>query len=515
MRKRLIPALALVVATTVFGVAVAQGAPQTGGSLSVAIPGDPPTLDPHTSTVTIVLEIASHIAEGLYARDGQGDVRPMLATALPEVSDDGLTYTIPLRDDVSFQNGQTMTATDVVASLDRWRRIGRGSGVIGNADIEALDETTVQLRLAEPVGVLTSILGWTEGAAVVYPASLIEAAGDTPIDAPIGTGPYRLAEWVRGQHVTLERFDGYVSRDEEPSGDFGKKNAWLDEISFVAVSDAATRQAGLESGEFDVNYRAPATDLEFIEASESMYPWLMRPGYNFIALINHASPLMEDLKIRQALQATISAFPLTLGAFGNEGVFSQSPSIVPEEYGAMFNDAAGAELYDQGDPERGAELLAESSYDGQTIRWLTSSTYDYQHRGTQVAVDQVNALGVESEIIVRDWATTVSIRSDPSAWEIFIGNFTIAPEPEMIAYLNPGYLNNFDGSPEYRALMDELSDTVDLEERQRLWEAAQEVFYRDVGAIQLANTFLLNAYASDVHVEARYFLFQAWNTWKE
>src|SRR5690606_10943935 len=102
--------------------------------------------------------------------------------------------------------------------------------------------------------------------------------GDEPIDAPVGTGPYKLKEWRRGQEVVLERFDGYASRAEEPSGDAGAKHAYLDEIRFIVVSDAATRQAGLESGEYDVNYRAAASDLEHIESSDRMYAWMMRPG---------------------------------------------------------------------------------------------------------------------------------------------------------------------------------------------------------------------------------------------
>ncbi len=507
--------VALLVATLFAAPAFAQSTPVEGGVLRVAITGDPPTLDPHTSTAVIVLEITSHIAEYLYARDADGQVQPMLAAALPEISADGRTYTIALREGVPFHDGQILDADDVVASLDRWRRIGSGRNTMGDAEITAADAHTVVITLPEPVGILTSVLGWTEGAAVIYPESLVQEAGDEPIDAPVGTGPYRFGEWVRGQQVVIERFDDYVGLDSEPSGDAGAKRAYLDEIRFIAVSDAATRQAGLESGEYDVNYRAAASDLEHMESSDAMYAWLMRPGYNYIALINHASPVMQDVKVRQAIQAAIDVYPLVLGAFGDDQVFAVTPSIVPREYGAMHNDTAGVELYDQGDVERAKQLLEESSYDGQTIRWLTSRDYDYQYRGTLIAVDQTQEIGLNSDIISRDWATTVAIRSDPTAWDIFIGNFTIAPEPEMISYLNPNYLNGYEGSEEYRSLMDQLASTADPAERVAVWADAQAAFYEDVGAIQMANTFLVNGYSSDVHVEARYFLFQAWNTWKE
>src|SRR5690606_28162238 len=119
--------------TGLLGFAFAQGDPVSGGTLRVAITGDPPTLDPHTSTAVIVLEITSHVAEGLYARDANGTVTPMLAAALPEISDDGLTYTIALREGVLFHDGSSLDAGDVVDSLDSWRRLGFGTGVLGAA----------------------------------------------------------------------------------------------------------------------------------------------------------------------------------------------------------------------------------------------------------------------------------------------------------------------------------------------------------------------------------------------
>lgn len=511
----LIIIMTIVASLFMTGNVAAQGEPIRGGILRVAITSDPPTLDPHISTAAITVEISSHILEPLYGRDADGIVQPMLAAAMPEVSDDGLTYTIPIREGVKFHDGSTLEAADVVASLDRWHRIGRGRSYIANAEIEATDDHTVVIQLSQPLGILTSVLGLAQSGAFIYPRALLEAYGDEPIDKPIGTGPYRLTEWTRGQRVVLERFDDYVGLDTESSGDVGKKYAWLDEIHFITVPDAATRQAGLEAGQYDVNYRAAANDLSYINDSNSMYAWLMRPGYNYIMLINHKSPLMQDRTFRQAIQATIDVYPLMLGAFGNDQVFRLGASIIPREYVAMFNDEAGASYYNQADPEKGRKLLEASSYDGQVVRFITSSDYDYQRRGTLIAVNQLNEIGITSDVTVRDWATTVSIRSDPTAWDIFIGNFGIGPEPGLVDYINPGYINSYTGSPVYAALLDELTTTTDLARRQELWALAQLAFYEDVGAVQLAQTFLINAYAADVHVEARFFLFQAWNTWKE
>src|SRR5690606_11760505 len=128
-------ALTLLLASLFAAPGLALATPVMGGELRVAITGDPPTLDPHTSTAVIVLEITSHIAEYLYARDADGQVQPMLAAELPTISADGLSYTIPLRQGVPFHDGQILDADDVVASLDRWRRIRSRKHTLGDAEI--------------------------------------------------------------------------------------------------------------------------------------------------------------------------------------------------------------------------------------------------------------------------------------------------------------------------------------------------------------------------------------------
>ncbi len=496
----------------IVGTAAAQ--PKAGGVLRVAITGDPPGLDPHAFNAAIAEEINSHMVEMLYAFDGDGVIQPMLAAALPEISDGGKTYTIALRQGVPFQDGSMLDAQDVVDSLERWRRMSDGKAILANLDrFETPDDHTVVIHLTQPSGILTSVLAFTQAKAVIYSSEQIAAVGDEPIDEPIGTGPYQFDKWIRGDRVVLKRFDGYAARDEAPSGDAGHKNAWLDEIDFISVPDAATRQAGLESGEYDVNYRAPGQELDRIDASDTMYGWPMRPGYAFSLLINRGSPVMQNVELRRALQATLDSFPIMLGAYGSEKLFDLNPGIIPPQYGAMYTDAGG-DLYDQADPEAGKAHLDASGYDGTKIRWITTRDYDYMYKATLAAVDQMNEIGLNSDVIVRDWATTVQTFQKTEDWDILVVNLQTAPEPELINYLNPGWVNDFD-PPSVDGLLEQIRGSADPAQRRALWEQAQAAFYDDVGTVKLANTFLLNAYSSKVHVEARYFLFQAWNTWKD
>jgi peptide/nickel transport system substrate-binding protein len=93
---------------------------KTGGVLKVVLDADPPTLDPHASTTTLVFVVGYHMFEGLYSLDKNLNPIPMLAADLPEISEDKLVYTIKLRPDLKFHNGKDVTAEDVVASIHRW-----------------------------------------------------------------------------------------------------------------------------------------------------------------------------------------------------------------------------------------------------------------------------------------------------------------------------------------------------------------------------------------------------------
>lgn len=96
---------------------------KSDGVLTVATVGEPPSLDIMQTTIDLVLVIGNHIFETLYTYDAQWKSAPLLAAALPEISEDGLTYRIPLREGVKFHDGSDLDSKDVVASLQRWMSI--------------------------------------------------------------------------------------------------------------------------------------------------------------------------------------------------------------------------------------------------------------------------------------------------------------------------------------------------------------------------------------------------------
>ena len=189
----------------------AREQPRFGGVLKVAMPAEPPSLDPHSTFVTNTVQIMRHVFETLYTFDNDLSLIPHLAAG-HTVSDGGRRYTITLRTGVRFHNGKELTAADVVASLNRWGRVA----VVGKAlwkSVEAVAAKSpyeVVVHFKEPSVVLLSALA--HGGAFIYPKEIIEVTGDGQLKQFIGTGPFRFVEHKPDRHVRPSRFKEYAAR---------------------------------------------------------------------------------------------------------------------------------------------------------------------------------------------------------------------------------------------------------------------------------------------------------------
>jgi peptide/nickel transport system substrate-binding protein len=200
----------------------AAGAGQT---LRIQINSDIRSTDPGGNRDDNTDNVLLHVGEGLVALREDTSVGPMLASKV-DTSADGLTYTFTLRDGVKFQNGATLVADDVVWNWQRylkpatnWRCLSEfdGKGMTRVMSVEAPNPKTVVFKLERPSALFLTTMARPDcgSAAIVHRSSL---NADGTWKEPVGTGPYKLKEWKRGQYVELTRFDGYSSRAEPRDG---------------------------------------------------------------------------------------------------------------------------------------------------------------------------------------------------------------------------------------------------------------------------------------------------------
>lgn len=452
------------------------------GTIDVAIVGEPDTLDPMMSTKDVVSIVTQHFYETLFTFNSKWEVVPLLAETMPEISADGLDYKIKIREGITFHDGSTMDAHDVVDSLNRWVEMSpRGKSIADKVvGISAIDDYNVEIKLNAAYAPLMSLLAFSNSAAVVYPQ---EHIGET-IDAVIGTGPYKLAEHKPDQYIQLVKFDEYQSRSEPTDGGSGARAQTLDEIRFIPVADGNTRLEGVLSGEYDFADSLAVEAMPRLAESATAEPFVIEDFGWPMFVFNHKDGLNANPAMRSAIQAALSETDMLYAAFGDEAFFKVDGPLYPE--GWVWRNETGAELYDQADAEKAKALAAEAGYDGKPIRILTSHQYEFHFKMAEVAKAYLEAAGFTVELDVVDWATLGERRNDPALWDIYISHSPFIPEPALDSLLYADSRVGWD-NPEKNALLDEFNATNDLEARKALYAELQGKVMSEIPYIKVGN----------------------------
>ncbi len=487
----------------------APAAPRRGGTLRIAMPSEPPTLDPSATTVGITTTIGLALFEGLFTFDANWRPQPMLAESYT-VSPDGKTYTFQLRRFVPFHNGREMTAEDAAASINRWGRVG-SRGVTAFRSVEsvtATDKYTVVIRLKEPFAPLLAFLALPSSAAVIMPKEVAEAAPAGPVREFIGTGPYRFVEWAPNRHVRLTRFIGYAARSEPPSMYAGRRQALADEVIYYPVGSVATRIAGVQSGEFDFAESISTDSYTQLKADSRVVPEPTRPGTWLVFFFNKRSPLMANEKLRQAVMAALDMGPILQATIGNPELYSLTPSLYSKA--TPWYSEAGKQWYNMKNPERAKALMNEGGYKGEPIRWLTTQQFDWMFKSSTVAVDQLQKVGFKMDMQLYEWAGVVERRAKPAEWELFTTGHGFVPDPALIDVFSPTYPGWWD-SPEKQRLFAEFNRTTDPEARARVWQRLHELVFTQASWVKAGEFFNLHLRSRELQDYTPALWFMPWN----
>lgn len=488
----------------------AQAEPARGGTIKVATIGEPPTLDPMTSTADLVGIITQHIYETLYTFDANWQVTPLVAEALPEIADGGKSLTIRIRDGLTFHDGTDLTASDVVASLNRWMEMAsRGKLAAGHVTgIEAVDDLTVRITLSAPFAPLPSLLALNNSAAVIMPEEKV--AG--PLDHPVGSGPYMLKERAPDRYIQLVRFDGYKPREGEPDGYGGARHAYLDEIDFIPVPNANTRVEGAIAGQYDYADALPVESFDRIQGGESE-ALLLEPFGWPVMVMNMREGLLADPDLRKAVQAALNPEDMMAAAFGSTDFYAADGALYPE--GFIWHTEAGVEAYNQNDQEAAAALVEKAGYDGRTpLRILTSRQYEFHYKMGLVAAEYLKLAGFKVDLQVSDWATLTQRRNEPGLWEIYITHSPFLPEPSLTG----SYADNAPGwwdTPRKREVLEAFNTETDPDRRIALFAEVQQAVFDEVPFYKVGNFNGLSAKAPRLQGFQPTAWPHFWNAWVE
>jgi peptide/nickel transport system substrate-binding protein len=468
-----------------------------GGTLRVAIIGEPPAVaDAVFTTATVTNNIAQQAFEGLFAYDSAFNPRPHLVEDFDQ-SADGLTFTFRLRSGVQFHNGQELTADDVVASLNRWGEInGRGRLIYARLDsIAAVDGSTVEVVFNQPSGVFPSFLARSE--AMIVPADIAEAAGanQLTLDQLIGTGPYRFGEHQIDRFLRFDRFDDYASRDDDSDGLAGRRTPYLDAIEFVSVPDESVRANGVLTGEYHFGEALPADFFDTLNSDPSVQAINVQPYYWYSPHFNKAQGMFTDVRMRKAVQLAFKQSEATLAGFGREEFVRFDASVCGEE--TSWYSVAGTEAYDNPDPDQARALLEEAGYNGETVRWLATREYPYNYLIADFVRQQLEAVGMNIELVVSDWATLVERRADPEAYEIFLTGHSQYSHPATQPFNDPAW-PGFWESERKDELVNQMIAAADEAQLQTAIDDWTTLIWDEMPFVKVGDNFVLRGLRQEV-----------------
>ncbi|MBF9028960.1 ABC transporter substrate-binding protein [Rhodobacterales bacterium HKCCE3408] len=450
----------------------AASAQQT--DITIGMQLEPPNLDPTGGAAAAIDEVVyANVFEGLTRFGPDGSVQPALAESW-DISDDGLTYTFHLHDGVTFHDGTTFNAEDVVFSLDRARAEGSTNAqpsLFAAIDtVTAVDDTTVEVTLSQPTGAFLFNMAWGD-AVMVAPES-----ADTNATNPVGTGPFMFSEWVEGDRVELVAYPDYWG--EHPA---------LTAATFRFISDPNAAFAAVMAGDVDAFpvFPAPETLAQF--AADPRFSVIVgsTEGETILAM-NNMQPPLDDVRVREAISHAINRQDIIDGAMFGYG------TPIGTHFAPHNPDYVDLTAMSDYDPDRARELLAEAGVEDLTLRLMLPPP-TYARRGGEIIAAQLREVGIETEISNLEWAQWLEQVFRGHDFDLTIVSHT---EPADInIYARPDYYFQYD-NPEFQDLIATLDETTDPEMRSTLNRQAQEMIaadYVNVYLFQLAKTGVANA----------------------
>ena len=344
------------------------------------------SLDPHKTVKAGTREVMFNVFEGLMKPTPDGDLTPAIAESY-EVSEDRMTYTFHLREGVQFHNGKTVTAEDVVYSIQRCAAATETGIVQVEAfsviqDIKTPDDKTVAITISEPSNEFISYMT----------TAVLPAGYDKQDTDPVGTGPFKFVSRTAQDSVVLEKFNEYWGTP-----------AQLDKVTLKIMENADSLMMSLQSGAIDLCAHLTSTQVAQLEKDFNVAEGTM----NLVQAmyLNNAVAPFDDVRVRQALCYAVDKQEIIDLAF--DGYGSPIGSSMYPAFGKYFDDSLTN--YYTKDVEKAKALLAEAGYpDGFDMTITVPSNYKPHMDTAEVLVQQLAQIGVNATIEPIEWESWVS-----------------------------------------------------------------------------------------------------------
>jgi peptide/nickel transport system substrate-binding protein len=464
-----------------------RSAAKEGGTLVVGLTaGEPDALDPTLARTFSGREVFLTFCEKLYDLNAKAQIVPQLAAALPTISKDKLTVTIPLRTGIRFNDGTPFNAAAVVKTLQRDQTLkgsARASEISPVDTVTAVGNAKVVIHLKTPYSPLTAQLADRSG--MIMSPDQLDKLGDKFASAPICVGAFTYSNRVAGDTITVTKSPYY----------YDKKDVHLDKIIFKVENDAAAAAAALKAGDLQALDGIASTELQGIKSDNKLriskvtglgYQGITinlgnKNGLGKLPYTTVGTPLASSANLRKAFEEAIDRKALNKVVFGGTvlpGCTPISPSSV------WYDPSIKCTPYDPADARK---LVAASGISNPTVH-LMVPTGTVALRQAQFLQSQEKDVGINVVIDSTDFVTSLS-KADAGTYDTFqIGwSGRIDPDGNIFQFVATSGSQNDSGESNNRLdfVLANARKAATQQARMTLYRVAQQIILADRALIYL------------------------------
>ena len=435
-------------------------------TITIAEKAEIKTLDPQKTVDSASLSVIQMINQKLFKIDNDGNIIPEIAEEVTKV--DAKTTLIKIKKDLFFSNGEPVTVDDILFSLNRAKESPRMMQDFYMIEsFEKVDDTTIKVKTFYEAGNLLHKLA-SMGASIMNKKALEENENNI-----IGSGMFKLKEWVAGDRIVLERNEY-----------FKEANSNVKEIIIKFIPEANSRMIMLETGEVDIAEALLPLDFQKISKEDDKFTTVeMQSSSNMFIGFDLRDKHLSDKRVRQAIAYAINNQDIVDSIYNGSATVATSP--IPK---ITTGHNENSNPYEQ-NIEKAKELLAEAGYpNGFDI--VLNVNEDNQRVDTAVVIqDNLKAIGVNVQIKTYQWASYVAFVENPSqekgmflmAWNIANDDpdellYPLYHSTQIDAHTNVIFYKNED----FDSLISKARETIDKEKRIDLYKKAQDIIQEDL-----------------------------------
>jgi len=503
---------ALTLGPSLAGCASSGGDGGDGNTLDELVIGrasDADLLDPHKTTDAGASQVMSLLYDGMVLMDGDREFHPMLGDGF-EVSDDGTEWTIAFDVDsgITFHDGSEFTVDDVVFTFERFLEQSqlRSWAVGGLEGVERLDDESVRFTFAEPYAF------WQSHAAAnsyfgILPEDLAGKSAEEFGQEPVGTGPYQLDEWVKGERIVLTRHDDWQTRTYDVVE--AEDPPVPEQITWQVIPSDTPRVQGLLSGDIDALTTVPPTRRGELQDSEEVT--LEAPiggSIAYVPLHNGLAPT-DDVDVRKGISHAIDRERIVEDIYNGAAQVNHSP--MPAGYPSWAGETVREEVGYEYDPETAREYLADAGWeldgdvrrkDGEPLRlsMLTPNAPPATLQSSEEIAAMLGEVGIDVNLSTTQPNTAYVEMAKGETHMMFasLGWFTADVMQFMLSSALAGSSNlQFLRDDQVDQYLTEAARTLDDEERADIYEQMQRRVIEQAATVPLMTPSEDVAYRSE------------------